>query len=375
MNYTISNALIFRPDCNFHAGNLFIHDEIISDDSNNDSQIIDAQNLYIIPGLTDIHFHGCKGHDFCEGTQESLQIIADYENSIGVANICPATMTLPEADLTRIMNNAAKFRESSPSLTGINLEGPFISLAKKGAQNPSYIIKPDSKMLARLQNESHNLIKIAVVAPEVEGAFNFITEAKNIAKISVAHTNCDYQTADKAFKLGASHVTHLYNAMNGINHREPGPIIAALENKNVCVELICDGIHIHPAIVRMTLKLFGDDRVIFISDSMEATGMSDGNYTLGGQKVIKHGSKALLEDGKTIAGSVTNLFDCMITAAKFMNVKLESAIKCAALNPAKAIGLDAGKIESGKFADLIALDKDLNLIWVMNHGKFLHSIV
>ncbi len=371
MNYIISNAFIFRPDCNFHTGNIYTSGEFITNESSSDAKIIDAQNLYIIPGLTDIHFHGCKGHDFCEGTIESLKAITEYQNSIGVANICPASMTLSESELTRIMQNAAKFHETCPAFVGINLEGPFISTAKKGAQNPSYIIKPDSKMLARLQSAANNLIKIAVVAPEVDGAFDFISESKNIAKISVAHTACDYETANKAFKLGAEHVTHLYNAMNGINHREPGPIIAALENKNVMVELICDGIHVDPAVMRMTLKLFGEDRVIFISDSMEAAGMPDGIYELGGQKVIKNGNKALLQDNKTIAGSVTSLTHGMIKAAKFMNIKLESAIKCSAVNPAKAIKIDAGKIESGQIANFFALDKDFNIKWVMNRGEII----
>ncbi|MBQ7560567.1 MAG: N-acetylglucosamine-6-phosphate deacetylase [Synergistaceae bacterium] len=367
-NYIITNGFIFRPDCNFHTGDLYTSSEFITGESNSDAKIIDAQDLYIIPGLTDIHFHGCKGHDFCDGTIESLKAITEYQNSIGVANICPASMTLPENELTRIMKNAAKFHETCPALVGINLEGPFISRAKMGAQNPSYIIRPDSKMLARLQSSANNLIKFAVIAPEVDGAFDFINESKNIAKISIGHTACDYNIADKAFKLGAEHVTHLYNAMNGINHREPGPVISALENKNVMIELICDGIHVDPAVMRMTLKLFGDDRVIFISDSMEAAGMPDGVYELGGQKVIKNGDKALLQDNKTIAGSVTSLTQGMIKAAKFMNIKLESAVKCSAVNPAKAINLDAGIIAPGKLANFFALDKDFNIKWVMNRG-------
>ena len=169
---------------------------------------------------------------------------------------------------------------------------------------------------------------------------------------------------------GASQVTHLYNAMNPIKHREPGPIIAALENKNVNVELICDGIHIHPAVVRSTIKAFGANRVIFISDSMEAAGMPDGEYMLGGQKVIKHGNKATLQDRSTIAASVTNLMDCMRIAVRDMGVELEDAVMCSAINPARAIGIDSS-LSEGNIANLVALDKELNLVWVMNRGKII----
>ena len=154
--------------------------------------------------------------------------------------------------------------------------------------------------------------------------------------------------------------------MPGLHHREPGPIIAAAENENVNVEIICDGVHVHPAVVRNTLKIFGADRVIFISDSMEATGMKDGEYELGGLKVIKHGNRATLEDEKTIAGSVTNLFDCVRVAVNEMKIPLEVAIKCASLNPAKAIGVDefVGSISPGKKANLVLLNKNLNLVRV-----------
>ena len=370
-NIIIKNGNIFREDGHFHTGDLAITDGIISDTASPDSQVIDAENLYIIPGLTDIHFHGCAGHDFCDGTPEALRAIADYEIAHGITTLCPATMTLPENTLSHVMKAAKSFREECPNLAGIYLEGPFISPHKIGAQNPAYISRPSVDMLRRLQADSGGLLKIAVVAPEVDGATTFIEEASKFMKVSVAHTVCDYDTAHQAFRKGASQVTHLYNAMNPINHREPGPIIAAVENEAVSVELICDGVHIHPAVVRNTLRMFGDDRVIFISDSMEAAGMPDGDYELGGQKVIKNGKLATLDDGKTIAGSVTNLMDCMRTAVIDMNVPLESAVKCAAVNSARAIGLD-GSIHAGGRSNLVALDKELNVTWVMNAGKILY---
>lgn len=366
----IRNGNIFRPDGHFHTGSLSITDGIISDSDSSTPQIIDAENLYIIPGLTDIHFHGCNGHDFCEATPEALNAITSYELSHGITTICPATMTLPVPQLMSIMHTAKSFAESCPNFAGVYLEGPFISPAKIGAQNSSYIIRPSAETLSHLQAESGGLIRIAVVAPEVEGGMQFIEQASKSVRVSLAHTVCDYDTAHEAFRMGARQMTHLYNAMNPITHRKPGPIIAAAENDSVSVELICDGVHIHPAVVRNTFRMFGADRIIFISDSMEATGMPDGDYALGGQKVIKTGKLATLEDMKTIAGSVTNLMDCMRTAVLEMNICLEDAVKCAALNPAKAIGIDAS-ISTGNRANLCALDKSLNLVWVMNDGKLL----
>ena len=370
----IENGKIFRADNKFHAGTVSITNGRIADGLPDDAQRINAEGLYVIPGLTDIHFHGCKGHDFCEGTQESFAAIRDYEAMNGVTTICPATMTLPENELARVMRAAKTFSESNPSLIGINLEGPFISHAKKGAQNPAYIVPPDSAMLRRLQSESGGLIRVATVAPETDGAISFINDAKDIARVSIAHTACDYETAKRAFESGASHVTHIYNAMNGINHRSPGPIVAALES-GAMIEMIADGVHIHPSVVRMTLKLFGSDRVIFISDSLEAAGMPDGEYMLGGQKVIKRGRVATLSDGLTIAGSVSNLMECMRLSVREMGVPLEDAVKCSCVNPVKAIGLDDsyGRIESGRIANLVMLDGDLNVKCVLREGKILAS--
>ena len=369
-NLTITNGLIFRPDGQFHSGSVSISDGLITGSPHEDAETIDAENLYIIPGLTDIHFHGSNGHDFCEGTHEAFRAITSYEHQHGITTLCPATMTLPVSDLTRIVSAARDF----PDIIGINLEGPFISPKKIGAQNPAYIIRPSAEILRRLQAESGGLIKIAVVAPEVDGAMEFIREARELVTVSIAHTECDYVTAQEAFTCGARHVTHLYNAMNPISHRAPGPIIAALEDERVSVELICDGVHVHPAIVRNTLRMFGPERVIFISDSMEATGMPDGDYELGGQRVIKHGNRATLEDGRTIAGSVTNLMDCMRTAVLEMNVPLEEAVRCSAVNPARAIGVydRYGSIEAGKAANLVAIDKNLNLVWVIKDGKIIY---
>ena len=362
-----TDALIFRPGYEFHVGDIAIQNGFFTDNFSNPDEIIDSKNLYLIPGLCDIHLHGCNNYDFSDGTEKALNEILNYEKNIGVTSICPTTVATPKENLFEIMRVSKKIYEKNNNFLGINIEGTFISKNKLGAHNPEFIYSPDFEFLKNLQDISGNLIKLVSIAPELNGAFDFIKSALKITNISLAHTEADYEISKKAFDvLGVNHVTHLYNAMNPINHREPGLIIAAAENKNVFVELICDGIHVHPAVIRNTLKMFGDDRIIFISDSISATGMKNGNYKLGSLDVIKNSNKATLNDKKTIAGSVTNLTDCMRIAVQKMGIKLESAIKCSTINPVKSIGLEKfyGTIESGKFANFIMLDKNLNLKFV-----------
>ena len=224
-------------------------------------------------------------------------------------------------------------------------------------------------MFRRLQKKAEGLIRFCDIAPETDGAMDFIRELKDEVRISLAHTTADYDTAREAFIHGARHVTHLFNAMPPFSHRAPGVIGAAAENPDVIAELICDGIHIHPSAVRAAFRLFGDERICLISDSMMATGLSDGEYTLGGQAVTVRGNLATLADG-TIAGSVTNLMDCLRTAVQKMGIPLEDAVRCASLNPAKAIGVDAlyGSIEAGKKGDVVLLRKDLSLAGVIKDG-------
>ena len=365
----IKGGRVFRSEGRFEESDVYIENSRITDRAS--GEIIDASGLYVIPGLTDIHFHSCMGVDFCDGNQESLKIMAEYELSQGITQICPASMTYPEDILTRAFEAAAAFPdETGAKLCGINLEGPFISTEKKGAQNPAYIHKPDAEMFRRLQKAANGLIKLADIAPEVDGGLECIREISGEVRVSLAHTTADYETAVKAFDAGAKHVTHLYNAMPGYSHRAPGVIGAACDREDVTVELICDGVHVHPSAVRTTFKMFGDDRICMISDTMAACGLKDGKYSLGGQDVYVKGKLATLEDG-TIAGSVTNLMDCVRTAVLQMGIPLASAIKCAAVNSAKAIGIydKYGSIEAEKEANIVLLDENLNIVKIIFEGK------
>lgn len=367
----IKNAKVFDENFQFKVKDICIQNGVFTDTPAGGDEVIDASGMYAIPGLTDVHFHGCDGHDFCDGTEEAIQAIADYELKNGVTCIVPATMTYDEEKLTGIMAAAkAHKNEAGSDLGGINMEGPFISTAKKGAQNPKYIHAPDIGMFRRLQEASGGLIKLVDIAPEEHGSMEFIENLKDEVAISIAHTTADYEIADAAFAKGAKHVTHLYNAMPPFTHRTPGVIGAAFDHSNVHVELICDGVHIHPSVVRATFQLFGDDRVVLISDSMMAAGLEDGDYSLGGQAVKVEGPVATLADG-TIAGSVTNLMKCMRTAVQKMGIPLESAVKAAAVNSAKSVGLfdRYGSISTGKIGNVLLLDQDLNLVHVIQKGK------
>ena len=340
--------------------------------SSADGKTYDASGCYVIPGLTDLHFHGCMGKDFSDADPEGLEIMAKYELSQGVTQICPAGMTLLEEQLTKVCQVAAAHRDANKpgaELCGINLEGPFLSTAKKGAQKADWIHAPDVDMFRRLMAASKGLVKLVSIAPEEPGAMEFIEAVEGEVTVSIAHTTADYDTAMEAFRLGARQVTHLFNAMPPFSHRAPGVVGAALDTPICNVELICDGVHIHPSVVRATFKMFGPKRVILVSDTMRAAGMPDGDYTLGGQPVKVKGKYATLADG-TLAGSVTNLMNCMRTAVSF-GIPLEDAVWEAAVNPARAIGIFSrmGSLEPGKRANVVVLDQNLELKDVFFRGE------
>lgn len=373
----IRNVKIFTEQHTSREGSIAIKDGLFAEPAENPGKIIDGQGCYAIPGLIDIHFHGCMGYDFCDGTQEALREIARYEASVGVTGMAPATMTLPAEQLEEILSNAAAFSADSgknpgeAELLGVNMEGPFISKHKKGAQDDTYIIPSDVELFHRFQRAAEGLVKFIAVAPEVEGALAFVDRVKDEAVVSLAHTNADYDEALAAFQRGASHAVHLFNAMPPFGHREPGVVGAVADSHHVTAELICDGIHIHPSVVRAAFKILGENRIILISDSMRAAGMPDGTYTLGGQAVQVTRGRAVLVSSGALAGSASNLMECMKTSVKEMGIPLETAVACASENPAKRLGEYGrrGSITFGKKADLVLLDRDLNVKCVMKDGK------
>ncbi|MGO5029473.1 N-acetylglucosamine-6-phosphate deacetylase [Candidatus Agathobaculum pullicola] len=366
------NLRIYQPDGTFRTGGLVLSgDRIASTPVSEDA--CDMDGLYAIPGLIDIHLHGCAGYDFCDGTEQAISAIARYQAEHGVCAICPATMTYPEEKLSAVMQAAAAYRTErcGAALVGVNLEGPFLSPARKGAQNGAWLQNPDAGLFRRLQEKAQGLIRLCEIAPELPGGLDVIGELAGEVRLSLAHTEADYDTACEAFRRGAREVTHLFNAMPPLTHREPGVIGAALDNDEVGVELISDGCHVHPSAVRVAFRLF-ENRMILISDSMSATGLDDGEYTLGGQAVSVRDGRATLRGTSTLAGSVTNLFECMRRAVQ-MGIPFGQAVCSASTNPARAIGIqhDYGTLEPGKLANIILLDEDLNINTLILRGQIM----
>ena len=348
-------------------------DGIIVADSEGESK--DLSGCYLIPGLTDLHFHGCVGEDFSDAKPDGLQKMADYELSRGITQICPAGMTLSEEILTDVCKNAAAHKAKNAGgadLAGVNLEGPFLCMAKKGAQNGEYLHAPDGAMLHRLQEASNGLVRLVTLAAEESGSIEFIKAAQaDGVTVSLGHTTADYDTATAAFNAGARHATHLFKAMPPFPHRAPGVVGAAFDHPDVRVELISDGVHIHPSVVRAVFQLFGADRVVLISDSLRATGMGDGTYPFGGQMLEVHGNRAtMLGDPSTLAGSVSDLMACMCSAVSF-GIPLADAVRAAAVNPAKVLGIynRVGSLDEGKEANMAVLNPDLSLRAVIFHGN------
>ena len=339
---------------------------------------LDASGCYVIPGLIDVHTHGCMGCACTDGDPAALRRIAAYEASRGVTALCPTSLTLPREQLAESFAQIASFvpGDGEAAFAGVNMEGPYISPDKLGAQNPVYVRPADIDEFAQLMEAAQGRIRLVDVAPETPGCLEFIARVRREfpqARVSVAHTCADYDCAREAFEAGASHVTHLFNAMPSLHHRSPGPIAAAAECEGVFAELIADGVHVHPAMVRLAFELFGRDRIVLISDSIRACGLADGTSELGGLAVTIRGPRATLADG-TLAGSVTDLMGCLRTVVTTMGVPLETAVRAATANPARAIGVEGerGSIARGKVADAVVLDRDLRPVHVVMRGRLLY---
>ncbi len=365
----LKNALVYGEDFSPRITDITIENGIITNLDKTEMPGIDFTGKAIIPGFVDIHIHGCYMADATDGKSDSVLKMSRFLASKGVTSFCPTTMTISTDELRKSFSFIADImgKEEGAYIHGINMEGPFISPKKKGAQAEKHIKAPDIEFFMELNSICP--VKLIGIAPEESGSEEFTKKVKSFCVVSAAHTCCDYAKATEAFGWGISHATHLFNAMNGLNSREPGLVGAVFDTDSINAELICDGIHIHPATLRSAFRILGKNRTVVISDSTMASGLEDGVYSLGGQTIIKKGA-IRLEDG-TLAGSATNLFEEFCNLLDF-GIPLEQALRSVTINPARAIGADkiTGSIAVGKSADLLVMSKDLRHIYkVIIKGK------
>ena len=319
---------------------------------------IDLGGATVIPGLIEVHSHGCAGADFSDGDYEGLKAMAKQYAAWGVTSFAPASMTLPYDVLEKAFATAKRLVEENIEglsvLRGIQMEGPFFCYAKRGAQNADYLKNPDFEGFKALYDGCDGLVRIVDVAPELPGAAEFVAQASKLCTVSIAHTDSDYDHAKAAVDAGVTHLTHLYNAMPAIHHRNPGVIPAAVENAKVQAEIIADGYHIHPSSVRLAFTMF-KNRMVLVSDSGRCAGKDEGyQFDLGGQMAELRGGVAKLVGTNTIACSASNLWTCLCNAISW-GIPEEEAVRAATYNPACALGVQdkVGSIATGKIADFL----------------------
>lgn len=359
------NAFIYTKDRKFVHGSFRAEDGKFTEvlDFVPEEDGVELNGAYVIPGLVEVHSHGNSNADFSDGDLDGLKRMAVYSAENGVTSLAPASMTLPYDVLAKAFDTAVQYRANRPEngarIMGIHMEGPYFSEKKKGAQNGEYLKLPDFDGFKKLFDGCGGLVRIVDVAAELEGADKFAKKASELCTVSIAHTDATYEDACRVLDAGADHITHLFNAMPPIHHRKPGVIGAASERENVIAELIGDGLHVHPGVIRMAFKLF-PGRICMISDSLRCAGMPDGEYELGGQTVYLKDNIGRLADG-TIAGSVTNLYQCMLNIIRF-GIPVEDAVAACTIIPAGEIGCadEIGSIETGKLADFVICDEALN---------------
>lgn len=373
MKAIINGKILLRNEI-LEGKNIIFDDKIINitDEIPKDCEIIDANNNFVSPGLIDIHIHGNMGKDTMEGTDEAIDTISKSIARHGVTSYLPTTMTMDEESITKALESIKRGMNRNikgAKVIGAHLEGPFINKIYKGAQNGSYIVNPSYELVKKYED----VIKVITYAPEEDKNLEFTKDIKintNIV-LSIGHSAATFIEARDAIRLGASNITHTFNGMTGLNHRDPGVVGAALTTDTYC-EFICDTIHITKDLFQFILDSKTKDKVVLITDSMEAGGLEDGTYSLGGQAVIVKDGAARLESG-SLAGSVSSLNSMVRNFYKNTNLKLNEAVHLASLNPARSIGIDEykGSLDIGKDADIAIFDENLNCKMTISSGEII----
>lgn len=349
----IKNALIGGE-----IKNIIIENGIITEitDKEVTGEGIDAKGRRVIPGLVETHSHGCIGLDTMDADFEKM---CRFYAENGTTSWLPTTMTMDYDSLLKVCNAKTDFEGAN--ILGFHFEGPYISKKYKGAQNEAYIKNPSTEDFKQFKN-----VKLITMAPELPGAMEFIKEVSKKCVVSIGHSDCDYDTAAKAMENGANCLTHTYNAMPPLHHRNPGPIGAAID-KNAYVQVICDGFHVLRPVVWSTYKTFGPERMTIISDSIRPAGLPDGEYESGGLTVVLKDNIAKLKDG-TVAGSSSTLWFCVKKAVEF-GIPFDDAVRMATATPAEMLGINKGKIEVGYDADLLIISDETEIDNVIIGGK------
>ena len=337
---------------------------------------IDAKGGYISPGFVDIHIHGYDGVDTMDGAVEDIQIIAKGIPANGVTSFLPTTMTMSREDITRALESVRtamnmQGTKVGADILGVHMEGPFLNVAFKGAQNEAYFQKPDAQYV----KDNQDIIRHITVAPEIDGAMEFIKDidANTNISLSMGHTAATFEEAMAGIEAGVNHVTHLFNAMTGLHHRDPGVVGATLSSDVTC-EMICDQIHVHQGLFKMIHKVKGPDKLILVTDCMRAGGKEDGEYSLGGQKVFVKDKSARLEDGN-LAGSVLKLNDALKNMMIHTDIPIEEAIRYVTINPAAVINMQdtKGTLDKGKDADITIFDGEMSIQTTIGRGKIIYE--
>lgn len=358
----LTGCTVLTEDFKFEKKDIVVENGIIIDITEPSGKgDVDLTGLLVLPGFIDVHIHGAMGYDVLDVNREGLEKMASFLINRGVTSFLPTTASQSIENIKKATEFVFDFNTSE--IIGFHTEGPYFCQKYKGAQNGSYLKNPEASEFRTIKN-----VKMVSVAPELGGALEFIKDVGSEVCVSLGHSEATYVEADAAFKAGAKSVTHTFNGMGGLHHREPGIIGAAFDNK-AYAQVICDGIHVHQSAIRVLYSLFGSDRMVLISDSMAAAGLEDGKYSLGGLDVFVKDGVARIAEGN-LAGSTTNLWDCIKNVEKF-GIPFEMAVKMATKTAALSANItDRGVIAKGKLADFTIIDNNKNIVKVMKKGKF-----